>query len=411
MSRTDTSIAASQASLRACAVMGACFAVAMAAVYLWLLHPATFIPRDPSGLVVGRDFLNLWMYGKAAWSADPGRWYDFSVYQQELGRLLGDGYPGQNWSYPPSIMLLAAPFGQAAYLPALAVWTVLGLALLLLSLRGRVSNQVLVATLASPAAVFCLISGQGALMVTALLVAAYAWWDRRPVAAGILIGVLTLKPHLGLLLPLALAVSGRWRAFTAAALMALLLAGTSALLFGVEAWLRFLTLGIPAQNLVLADPRGIATPFYPTIFMNLRGAGMGYGAAMTVQMVFACLGATAVGWAFRRNAKTDPRLAFALLLAATATALPYLLIYDTLPLCLAALLLLQHDMLDKWGRLLARLVYWLPLLQIGFGQFHVPGPALISALFLLYLVKLAAQRTPSEPASGLMTASSRMAKI
>lgn len=385
---TETSIAANQASLRVCAVMGLCFTVAIAAVYFWLLHPVAPIPRDPSGLVVGRDFLNFWMYGKAALSADPGRWYDLAAYQQELARLLGDGYPGQNWSYPPSIMLLAAPFGLAAYMPALAVWTVLGLALLLLSLRGRVSNHVLVATLASPAAIFCLISGQSALMVTALLVMAYAWWDERPILAGILIGLLTLKPHLGLLLPFALAASGRWRVFTAAALTALLLAGTSAVLFGTEAWLRFFTLGMASQNRVLADVHGIATPFYPTIFMNLRGAGMTYGAAMIVQMIFACLGAIAVGWAFRRNAHTDPRLAFALLLAATATALPYLLIYDTLPLCLAALLLLQHNLLDARGRILARLIYWLPLLQIGFGQFHVPGPALIPALFLLYLAQL-----------------------
>lgn len=383
-----------------------------AVVYLWLMPPAAPIPRDPSGLVVGRDFLNFWMYGKAAWSPDPGRWYDLATYQQALARLLGDGYPGQNWSYPPSIMLLAAPFGLAAYMPALAVWTVLGLALLLLSLRGRVSNKTMIATLASPAAIFCLITGQSALVVTALLVAAYAWWDKRPILAGILIGLLTLKPHLGLLLPVAIAASGRWSVFSAATFTALLLAGTSIFLFGVEPWLRFFTLGLESQNRVLADVHGIATPFYPTIFMNLRGAGLTYSAAMMVQLVFACFAAIAVGWAFRRNAQTGPRLAFALLLAATVTALPYLLIYDTLPLCLATLLLLQHGMLNAPGRFLARLVYWLPLLQIGFGQFHIPGPALIPALFMLYLAKRSwdAQRTPSEPVSSAIAASSRMAK-
>ncbi|MEO8301039.1 MAG: glycosyltransferase family 87 protein [Rhizomicrobium sp.] len=367
--------------------MGFCFAAVTAVVYLWLMRPVAPIPRDPSGLVVGRDFLNFWMYGKAALSADPARWYDLAAYQQELTRLLGNGYPGQNWSYPPTIMLLAAPFGLMAYMPALVVWTVLGLSLLLLSLRGRASGRVVVATLVSPAAIFCLISGQSEIIVTALLVAAYAWRDKRPVLAGILIGLLTLKPHLGLLLPLALAASGRWRVFAAATLTALLLAGISVLSFGTEAWLRFFTLGIPAQNQVLADVHGIATPFYPTIFMNLRGAGMSYGVAMTVQVAFACLGAMAVGLAFRRKAGTDPRLAFALLLAATVTALPYLLIYSTLPLCLAALLLLEDNMLDAPGRILASLVYWLPLLQIGLGTLHVPGPALIPALFLLYLVK------------------------
>ena len=41
--------------------------------------------------------------------------------------------------------------------------------------------------------------------------------DRRPVLAGILFGALCYKPHFGMLIPVALAASGRWRAFGAAA--------------------------------------------------------------------------------------------------------------------------------------------------------------------------------------------------
>jgi hypothetical protein len=55
------------------------------------------------------------------------------------------------------------------------------------------------------------------------------------------------------------------------------------------------------------------------------------------------------------------------------------------PLCLAVLALLQAGELDARGRLLARLVYWLPLLQIGLGTLHVPGPALIAPAFALYI--------------------------
>jgi hypothetical protein len=48
--------------------------------------------------------------------------------------------------------------------------------------------------------------------------------------------------------------------------------------------------------------------------------------------------------------------------------------------------LLADGALDSRGRLLARLIFWLPLLQIGLGTFSIPGPALIAPAFALYLV-------------------------
>ena len=387
---------ANHAALRACATMGLVFFAVILAVYLWLLRSGMSIPRDGSGLVVGRDFLNFWMYGHAAFSAEPGRWYDLAAYHQALASLLGPGYPGQNWSYPPTIMLLAAPFGLMGYLPALLSWTLAGLALFVFALRGRASSRLIIAALVSPASVFCLISGQSSLITAALLLTVFACLDRRPLLAGLLIGLLSLKPQLALLLPLALAASGRWRAFAAAAATVLVIAALSSMLFGPESWMRFMALGLPVQNLVLQDTRGIAVPFYPTIFMNLHGAGLGFKAAMTAQLLFTLAAAAAVVWAFRRRRDADPSLLFALFTACTVMALPYLLVYDTLALTVAALLLLEKGRLDSRGRLLARLIYWLPLLQIGLGRWHVPGPALIAVFFALYIfLQLLARTMPA----------------
>jgi len=119
---TDTAtLTPSREALRALAVLGGFALAATAAAYLYAVQWDHAIPRDGSTLVVGRDFLNFWMYGRAAWLSEPGRWYDVAAYQRELAALLGGGYPGQNWSYPPSVMLIAAPFGLAGYLPALAL--------------------------------------------------------------------------------------------------------------------------------------------------------------------------------------------------------------------------------------------------------------------------------------------------
>jgi hypothetical protein len=355
--------------------------------YAWTISWSAPIPRDATTLVVGRDFLNFWMYGRAAWLPDPGRFYDPQLYRDALTALLGPDYPGQNWSYPPSIMLLAAPFGRLPYLAALGVWTVLGVGVFLwVAARAVDIRRVLLPILLSPAAVFCLVSGQSSFLTAAALLAIFAALDRRPVLAGILIGVLTLKPQLGLLFPVLLAASGRWRVFTAAAVTALLIAAATALAFGPQVWSDFILKGIPVQNQVLADPQRLGTLYYPTIFMNVRGIGASYGLATAVQAAFSAFAVGAVWFAARFRKDVDPQLLAALFLACSICGVPYFLSYDTLAMTCLAVMLLSGGKLDAQGRTLAKLVFWLPLIQIALGTYHLPGAALIPAAFAGYLL-------------------------
>jgi hypothetical protein len=385
-------------AIRALAILGVFFVTVAVGGYLYTMAWSAPFPRDGTSLVVGRDFLNLWMYGGAAASADPSRYYDVAEYHRALAALLGPNYPGQNWSYPPSIFFIAAPFGQLGYLPALLVWTILGGALFFAVARRRVAdNRLLIALLLSPAAVLCVISGQSSLMTAAMLITIFAWLDRRPIAAGILIGLLTLKPQLGILFPVMLIASARWRVFASATVTALALAAATALVFGPQVWIDFVAKGLPANNLVLADPERIATPFYPTIFMNLRGIDLPYNAAMMVQLCFSGLAIGAVFWAFRTRRDADPLWLMALFLACSITAVPYLLSYDTLALTFAALLLLDVGKLDANGRRFVQLVYWLPIIQVGLGNLHVPGPALIAPAMAIYaLIRLRASSVPAD---------------
>jgi hypothetical protein len=149
-------------------------------------------------------------------------------------------------------------------------------------------------------------------------------------------------------------------------------------------WIDFLTKGLAANNMVLADPARIATPFYPTIFMNLRGIDLPYDAAMAVQLTSSAIVVAAVFWTFRARRDADPLWLMAFFLACSAAAVPYLLSYDTFALTFSVLLLLGTGRLDKNGCRFVQLVYWLPLIQIGLGTLHVPGPALVVPAFALY---------------------------
>ena len=368
----------------------------MAGAYLYTANWGEAIPRDGTSFVVGRDFLNFWMYGRTALTPDPSRFYDALAYNRELATLLGASYPGQNWSYPPSVMLPALPFGQLTYVQALVSWTLLGAALFFVVARRHLNDpRLLLALLLSPAVVLCVISGQSSLITAAILIGIFACLDRRPIVAGVLIGLLTLKPQLGLLFPVMLMASGRWRVFIAATVASIAIAAVTAALFGPQVWTDFVLKGLPTNNIVLADPQGIATPFYPTVFMNMRGVGASYALAMAVQLCFSALAVAAVIWAFRFRRDADPRLLMALFLACSISVVPYLLSYDTLALTFAALMLLEAGKFDAVGRRLVQLVFWLPVLQLVLGTWHVPGPALIAPAFAVYLVlRLRADASP-----------------
>jgi hypothetical protein len=377
---------ANRDALQAFVLLGALAFAGTALAYLLTIAWVAPIPRDSTGLVVGRDFLNFWMYGRAAALPDPQRFYDPLVYARELTALLWPDYPEQNFSYPPTIMLIAAPLGRLSYIPALLAWTAFGIAVFLGVARQHLADtRALIALALSPAALFCLMSGQFALVTAAMLVTIFTWLDRRPVAAGVLIGLLTLKPQLGLLFPVMLIAGGCWRALASATVTALALAALTAALFGPQVWIDFVRIGLPAQNFVLVDPKLALEPFCPTLYMNLRGIGAGFALAMTVQLVVAALAAAAVAWVFGYRRDTSGDLRTALFLACSVCVTPYLLAYDTLALSLAALMLLERDKLDAAGRRFAQLVYWLPLIQLGLGHIHVPGPALIAPAFAVYL--------------------------
>jgi hypothetical protein len=377
----------SRDAARFLAWMSALFSGGVLVAYLVTADWSPEIPRDGTSLVVGRDFLNFWMYGRAALTVDPSRFYDAQLYNNELRTILGGPYLGQNWSYPPSVMLLAAPFGLLSYLNALLTWTVLSFAIFFVAARRALPDrQLLIALLLSPAAVFCLVSGQSSLITTAMMIGIFTWLDRRPAAAGLLIGLLSLKPQLGLLFPVLLVASGRWRAFSAAAATVLGIAALTAALFGPQVWIDYATKGIATQNIVLLDPRVIAAPFMPTIFMNMRSVGAGYDLAMAVQLCFTAAAVVIVFWAFRFRRNADPLLLTALFFACAVMGSPYLLIYDTLPLTFAALILIGSGKLGAAGMRLALLVFWLPALQLAFGSYWIPGPALIAPALALYLV-------------------------
>jgi hypothetical protein len=373
--------------LRALLVLGGALFVLTLLTYFLTTDWSLAFPRDKATLVLGRDFLNLWMYGRAAFEGDPARYYDIVTYNDALAKMLGPGYPGQNWPNPPTALVVMAPFGVFSYFPALFAWAAAsGLAFYLAGRREVSDLRTLAIVLVSPAALLCVLSGQSSLLTTAALLAIFAGLDERPVAAGVLIGLLTVKPQLGILFPFALIASGRWKVFCWAAFTAMMLVLASIAIGGVESWHAYITKELPLLREVLQDSAGIAMPFHPTIFMNIRGV-VGNHAGEVIQLVFTLAAVIAVTAAFRWRRDADPRLLQALFFACTVSASSYMGAYDLLPLTFAAVVLIAEEKLDSTGRRLAQLVYWTPALQLLFGNLQLPGPGFIAPIFAACLLR------------------------
>jgi hypothetical protein len=372
--------------LRALCLLGGTLFVLTLVTYLFTTNWTDAFPRDKATLVLGRDFLNLWMYGVAAFTPDPARFYDVPTYNAALATLLGPGYPGQNWPNPPTALVVMAPFGVLAYFPALLAWCSVSLLAFYLAGRRDVADwRTLLIVLVSPAALLCVLSGQSSLLTTAALLAIFALLDERPIAAGVLIGLLTVKPQLGILFPFALLASGRWKVFFTAAFTTVALLLASVAIGGVESWHAYIVKALPLQREVLQDSAGTAMPFHPTIFMNIRGV-VGNHFGEIIQLAFTVAAVAAVTTAFRRRRNSDPRMLQALFLACTVTASPYMGAYDLLPLTFCAVALIAEEKLDNTGRRLGQLVFWAPALQLLFGNLQLPGPGFIAPAFAAYLL-------------------------
>lgn len=365
--------------------------LAYGAVYASTLDFGHALPRDAKVHVIGRDFLNFWMYGRAAFEANPEQYYDLRTYWAATEPITGPGYPRQLWSYPPSVMLFAAPFGALPYMAALAIWTAIGIAAFVLALRLWTRDpRYLIPLLLAPPAIFGLVSGQFHFLVTAAILAVLRWRESRPLVAGLILGLMTVKPQLGLFFPILLLATRSWKVIFAASVTAILMAGVTAVIWGTDVWLAYFDQGIANQTLVLTDPDNLSELHMATPFINARSAGLPIAVASIVQAVASIFAVWLVWKTFARRPQADDLRANALFLACATFGTPYMMSYDTLPLVVAMLLLMPADPV---GRLLTLLAWGLQLLQFAFGLFHLPGPALVPIAIALYLAKKPASST------------------
>lgn len=298
----------------------AVFAVVLAAV---LFQSQGLI--DSAGQPLGYDFMAYWGASYLALQGEAAQAFDI-VRITAAGQTGVPGFTSLHpWFYPPMFQLLIAPLALLPYGLSLLVWTIATLtAFSVVVRRIAPAPQTLWLTLAFPAVYLNIIHGQNGFLIASLFGGALLLLDRRPVLAGVLIGLLCFKPHFGILIPLALACGGRWTTFAAASVTTIAFVLTSTIILGPETWV-----GVRGNSTLvfrLLEEGVLHWEKMPTLFTALRLLGIGLPLAYTMHALLALGVAATVAWVWWKKAPV--RLGSAVLVSGSLMISPYVFDYD-----------------------------------------------------------------------------------
>ncbi len=328
--------------VKLCAV---CMALVCAAILGLKIYEGRSV-IGPNGKPACIDFCTIWVGGNFARSEHPARAYDDAAFAAAQAALVGPHLadePPYHFFYPPTLLLLAYPLGLMPYYVAYAVWTIVTLALYLAAIYAILPRAVaLVAALTPIVVAENLLLGQNGCLTAALIGLSLAFTQRRPILAAIPLGLLTFKPHFGLLFPLAFASAHKWRLPLAAAGASLLVAAAATVAFGFEGWAA--SLASPGRRTSgLSTEEGLELTLQ-SAFGLVRWAGAGDRAALLAHLAVAALAIAAVCLLWARPLPFSLKAAALTIGAVTVT--PYVQIYD-LPILSIAVAFLVRDGLSR----------------------------------------------------------------
>lgn len=345
---------------------------------------------------VSTDFVSFYAAGALAWDGTPALAYDMASHYQSEQIATEPGVPYNFFFYPPVFLLLFAPLSRLPYLIAYIIFESGTLGLYCLAIRPLIVNRdrswwILI--VAFPAVFWTLGLSQNSFLTAALFCAGTRLLERRPVLAGILLGALCYKPHIGLLIPVALMAGRHSRAFFAATGTVCLLVCGSIAAFGWETWQAFIEHFSGSSSDVYGSGRidftGVVTPFAS---MRLLGFSPVY--ASVVQLITGVAAAVIV-W---RTWRGDGSLALrsATLLGATLLAAPVLLLYDLMLAQVALLWMLfsrMGEQLKSREIVLVAVIFTTPIVCRPIAQLTHVQIGFIAAICLLIWVRLESLRT------------------
>ena len=293
------------------------------------------------------------------------------------------------WIYPPTYLLILFPIAYLPWLYSLVFYLATTLTLYLFALWKQIADPVIiVALLAFPAVWLNIRLGQNGFLVAGLLGFGLLFLKERPKIAGIFFGILCIKPHLALIIPIALIAMNAWSTIAIATFVALTLSFASLLILGEPSWEGWFNSLNIARGIL--ENRSFHWVYSPSVYASIRLAGGSIVLAYIVQLLCTLL-VVLVVWRIWKNSSSWPIKQGVVALACLLCS-PYVYDYD---LCLAGLAIVffirasrENGWLD--GEKIVLVAVWLlPLIMIPVATFTSiqVGPLILLPMLLMFYRK------------------------
>ncbi len=347
---------------------------------------------DWRGSPLGADFNAFWWAARVALTDGPAAAYDV----EHAWRGQSAYWPGVQgafaWVYPPSFLLVVLGLGLLPHTAAFLTWTAATTAPYVAVLRRATPPGGGWLLAGFPGLWLGIGQGQNQFLTATLTAGAVLLLRRHPVLAGVCAGLMAVKPHLAVLLPVAYAAAGAWRAFAAAAVTASGVTLGSAALLGwgtLPAWVQAMGFVGDAIGTGRLPVWKFVSPYTSLVHLGLPG-----WAAAAGHVVVAAWAVSAV-WRVWRRAE-EATLRGSALMAATFLATPYSADYDLAWLGLPVAWLAAEALRTGWRRG-ERLLLAAAYLGVVLTVPATVVPVQTAPLVLAALLWVSARRADDEP--------------
>ena len=285
--------------------------------FLLRLHPFFDPSQGAEPNIV--DFTIYWAAAKLFVAGDPALAFDRDIMIATAG-FTREPHAGYAWLYPPLAIVALSPLGFLSYPAAVLSFAIVSMLALWAAMRkpaAAVPGLVLMGVTAPVVVIGSLMIGQISALLAACLVSAL-WFIRqdRYALAGLMFALMTVKPHLGIFIPIALAAGRYWRVIMWAGIFTLVLNVGATLMTGISYWSAFLD---AVRNIfeMSQNNSGFKVNFAVTPYGFFRAIGTEHDFAISGQIAIAILAALALVWMWSR-----PHVSMDLKCAALCAALP-----------------------------------------------------------------------------------------
>jgi hypothetical protein len=313
---------------------------------------------DMTGRPFGADFITFWAASHVGLGPRPQDAYQLALlYQAEKLAIPALKFQFA-WFYPPTFYLLILPLSLLPYMAAYFTFIGGTLAFYVAVFRRIMAGRTAMLCLAAFSGLwFNALCGQNAFLTAGLAALALLLLEKRPILAGVCIGLLAIKPHLAVLFPLALLAIGAWRAFVAAGIVTVAFVALGIVVLGTPTIAAFVD-GLAFARWAV-ETGELPWGKMPTIFALTRMLGVPLGIGYALHGLVAAVAAWTV-WSSWRHPATLP-LRGAMLMSATFLISPYVFDYDMAALAFPIAWFVQDGMRRGWLRFERELlvVMWL----------------------------------------------------